>query len=313
MKKYVIGADIGGTTVKLGIFTIEGSLKNEWEIPTRLENNGEFILLDIAKSIELKRIEMEIDKKEVAGLGIGVPGPVGEDGTVFRCVNLGWDVFNVAEKCKELTGYDTKVGNDANVAALGEIWKGGGKGYQNAVMVTLGTGVGGGIIVNGKIVYGAQGAGGEIGHIEFNEEETECCGCGKKGCLEQYASATGLVNITKKLMNETPDNHSPLTKLDAITAKAVCDAARNGDELAWKAIKESMSTLGNALAMIGCVLNPQVFIIGGGLAKSGDLLIESIRKSFEKNTFWAAKDTTFSLAMLGNKAGIYGAAKLVLS
>ena len=317
MKKYIASADIGGTTVKLGIFTIEGELTEKWEILTRKEDSGEHILPDIAESLDKKFSEKGINKEEVAGLGIGVPGPVGEDGTVFRCVNLGWGVFNVADRCKELTGLDTKVGNDANVAALGETWKGGGEGYANAVMVTLGTGVGGGIIIDGKIVYGTNGAGGEIGHIPVNEEETEFCGCGKKGCLEQYASATGLVRTAEKLLKKAAEDPSAKASvLEArpyISAKAVCDAAREGDVLAGQAVSESMETLGKALAMIACVLNPQVFIIGGGLAKSGDLLLSSMTEAFKKNTFWASKETTFELAKLGNLAGIYGAAKLVIS
>lgn len=317
MKKYIASADIGGTTVKLGIFTIEGELTEKWEILTRKEDSGEHILPDIAESLDKKFVEKGINKEEVAGLGIGVPGPVGEDGTVFRCVNLGWGVFNVADRCKELTGLETKVGNDANVAALGETWKGGGEGYANAVMVTLGTGVGGGIIIDGKIVYGTNGAGGEIGHIPVNEEETECCGCGKKGCLEQYASATGLVRTAEKLLKKAAEDPSAKSSVletrPYISAKAVCDAAREGDVLAGQAVSESMGTLGKALAMIACVLNPQVFIIGGGLAKSGDLLLPPMTEAFKKNTFWASKETTFELAKLGNLAGIYGAAKLVIS
>lgn len=317
MKKYITSADIGGTTVKLGIFTIEGDLTEKWEISTRKEDYGEHILPDIAESLNKKFAEKGINKEDVAGLGIGVPGPVGEDGTVFRCVNLGWGVFNVADRCKELTGLDTKVGNDANVAALGETWKGSGEGYSNAVMVTLGTGVGGGIIIDGKIVYGTNGAGGEIGHIPVNEEETECCGCGKKGCLEQYASATGLVRTAEKLLKKEAEDSSVKTSVledcPYISAKVVCDAAREGDVLARQAINKSMEMLGKALAMIACVLNPQVFIIGGGLAKSGDLLLPPMTEAFRKNTFWASKETTFELAKLGNLAGIYGAAKLVIS
>ena len=317
MGKYCFGIDVGGTSVKCGLFQTDGVLVEKWEIPTRKENSGEAILPDIAKTILDKIAERKLDKEEIDGVGIGVPGPVNERGEVPCAVNLFWGFKEVTKELTELTGLPSKAGNDANVAALGETWKGGGEGYSNAVMVTLGTGVGGGIIIDGKIVYGTNGAGGEIGHILVNEEETECCGCGKKGCLEQYASATGLVRTAEKLLKKEAEDSSVKTSVledcPYISAKVVCDAAREGDVLARQAINKSMEMLGKALAMIACVLNPQVFIIGGGLAKSGDLLLPPMAEAFRKNTFWASKETTFELAKLGNLAGIYGAAKLVIS
>ena len=197
MKKYVFGVDIGGTTVKLGFFTVEGELLDKWEITTRKDEGGRFILPDVAASIESKLEEKSIDKDEVAGVGIGVPGPVRDDGTVLRCVNLGWGVFNVEEEVEKLVGLPAKVGNDANMASLGEMWQGGGKGYSSIVMVTLGTGVGGGIIINGKMLYGINGAGGEIGHICVDDSETEICGCGKQGCLEVYGTLSA-ISATQK-------------------------------------------------------------------------------------------------------------------
>ena len=205
MKKYAFGVDIGGTTIKMGFFETTGELLEKWEIPTRTEDNGVNILPDIASEIDKKLGEKSIDKSDVEGVGVGVPGPVDEDGTVFRCVNLGWGVFNVQIELNRLTELKVKVGNDANVAALGEMWQGGGKGYKNIVMVTLGTGVGGGVIINEKIVAGSDGAGGEIGHINMKENEKEACGCGNHGCLEQFASATGILRTTKKFLEEHPD------------------------------------------------------------------------------------------------------------
>ena len=173
MKKYAFGVDIGGTTIKMGLFDTAGEMLDKWEIPTRTEENGVNILPDIATQIDAKLMEKSISKEDVEGVGVGVPGPVDDDGTVFKCVNLGWGVFNVQIELNRLTGLKVKVGNDANVAALGEMWQGGGKGYKNLVVVTLGTGVGGGVIVNEKIVSGSNGAGGEIGHININEKEKE--------------------------------------------------------------------------------------------------------------------------------------------
>ena len=199
MSKICVGVDIGGTTVKIGIFTKEGQVEKKWEIPTRKEEQGKYILSDVATSIKTNIAQLGNTMEDIIGIGIGVPGPVVEERKVLECVNLGWGIIDVAEEMKELTGiFNIKVGNDANVAALGEMWKGGGEGYQNIIMVTLGTGVGGGVIINGKILTGSNGAAGEIGHIIVNLEEEDACNCGKKGCLEQYASATALVNEAEK-------------------------------------------------------------------------------------------------------------------
>ena len=186
MKKYAFGADIGGTTVKIGLFETLGQLIEVWEIPTRTEENGKYILSDIAEAVEEKLKEKNISKLDVEGIGMGVPGPIGADGTVLKCVNLGWGIFNVELEMTKLTGFKAKAGNDANVAALGEMWQGGGRGYKNIVMVTLGTGVGGGIIIDERILPGTNGAAGEIGHLPMRDDEEECCGCGKKGCFFSY-------------------------------------------------------------------------------------------------------------------------------
>lgn len=312
MKKYVFGADIGGTTVKLGFFTVEGELLDQWEIPTRKDEGGRFILPDVAATLDLKLAERLVDKDEVAGVGIGVPGPVKDDGTVLRCVNLGWGVFNVEEEFEKLFGLPVKVGNDANMASLGEMWQGGGKGHQSIIMVTLGTGVGGGIIINGRMLFGTNGAGGEIGHICVNDDETEVCGCGKKGCLEQYTSATGITRMAERILNNT-DRPSKLRTVQYISAKEIFDAAKEGDDLALELVENHGRILGKALASVACVCDPEVFVIGGGVSKAGDILLETTAKYYQQYVFHACKNTQFVLATLGNDAGIYGCAKAILS
>ena len=312
MAKYVFGVDIGGTTVKIGIFTDDGNLLDKWEIPTRTDEGGKYILSDIAESVEDRRVEMGIDKKDVLGVGMGVPGPVRADGTVLRCVNLGWGIFNVEEELSKLTGYVVKAGNDANMAALGEMWQGGGKGHRNIVMVTLGTGVGGGIIINGKMISGVNGAGGEIGHICVNDSETEKCGCGNTGCLEQYTSATGIVRSANILLNTT-DKPSKLRTVQYISAKEIFDAAKDGDELAASLVENHGKVLGKALAQIACVVDPEIFVIGGGVSRAGDILVDTTKKYFLEYAFHACRTTQFALATLGNDAGIYGGACSIIT
>lgn len=311
MRSYGFGIDIGGTTIKMGLFKVDGTLLEKWEVGTRKEKNGKYILDDIAKEIKNKIREKEIRENNVVGVGIGVPGPVSGNGVVLKCVNLGWEVFNVEETLSEMIGIPVKAGNDANVAALGEMWQGGGKGYKNIVMVTLGTGVGGGIIINGNIISGANGAGGEIGHLKVVKNEAEACRCGKKGCLEQYASATGIVKESKKLLR-SDDNTSILREINEITAKIIFDAAKDGDKLANKLVEDLGKRLGSALANLSCVCDPEVFVIGGGVSKAGMFLINIIRKYYIEKAFHACEETKFKLAKLGNNAGIYGGVKLVL-
>ena len=313
MKKY-FGVDIGGTTVKMGIFDEDGRLLDKWEIPTVKDNGGEKILPDVVKAIEKKLTEEGLAKGYLAGVGIGVPGPIFADGTVNRCVNLGWGVFNVADKVRELLDMPeltVKVGNDANVAALGEMFKGSGEGYKNLVMVTLGTVVGGGIILDGKILTGTTGGAGEIGHMPVGLNETECCGCGNKGCLEQYASATGIVKVAKKILAEC-DTETPLRNMEGFSAKDVMDLAKGGDQVAIDVIEQLGDYLGKALAHIACVVNPSAFVIGGGVSKAGQFLLDVIEKHFKKNAFVPCSDVKFVIASLGNDAGIYGAVAQVL-
>ena len=279
MEQYVFGIDLGGTTVKLGLFTVGGQLTDKWEIPTRTEHGGRHILPDIAASLKAKMAEKGLSAEQIAGAGLGVPGAVLDDRYVKPCVNLnGWG-GDVAGMLSDLCGWPVKAVNDANAAALGEMWLGGGKGYDNVVFVTLGTGVGGGIIVDGKLLAGVHGAGGEIGHIKMNPHETACCGCGKKGCLEQYASATGIVRTANKLLADT-HTHSSLRELPAVTAKDIFDGAKAGDELSLKAEDVFADYLGRALANISCVCDPQIFVIGGGVSKAGQIIVDAVdRKS----------------------------------
>lgn len=313
MKKYAYGVDIGGTTVKIGFFETTGKLVDTWEIPTRTENDGELILPDIAESIKENNEKNSITTDDIEGIGMGVPGPVKDDGTVLKCVNLGWGVFNVEKALSVICGgVKVKAGNDANVAALGEMWQGGGKGYEDVVMITLGTGVGGGIIRGGKIVAGTNGAAGEIGHMPMIDDESECCGCGKKGCLEQYASANGLVNVAEKYIAA---HRTVVTELDlnaGFTAKDVCDAAKAGDKAGLAAVEESMRLLGKAMASVSCVIDPQVFVVGGGLSKAGNIIIDTASKYYKEYAFHASRETEIKLATLGNAAGMYGGVKMVI-
>ena len=310
--KYGFGVDLGGTTVKLAFFDKEGTILHKWEIPTRTEKNGENILPDIAKAITAYIEENQIAKETIIGIGMGVPGPIGEDGTVNKCVNLGWGVFNVQKTLEELTGLPVKAGNDANVAALGECWKGGGQGCENMVMATLGTGVGGGIILGGNVIHGVHGAGGEIGHLTLNREETECCGCGKKGCVEQYCSATGIVRLAKKQLEKT-QAPSSLRSFENLTCKDIFDEAAAGDETAKTVLQQVYAYMGEFLSNICCVVDPEIIVLGGGVSKAGKPLLEGVQKAFKECAFHACRETKFSLATLGNDAGVYGAFKLILN
>ena len=311
MKEYGFGVDIGGTTVKMGLFQNDGTVVDKWEIPTRTENGGEKVLPDIADAILGKMAEKDIDRKDVAGVGVGVPGPVDGQGIVHRAVNLGWGVFNMEETLSGLLdGMVVKGGNDANVAALGEMWKGGGQGYSNLVAVTLGTGVGGGIIIDGKILTGATGAGGEIGHIHIQDGETDQCGCGNYGCLEEYASATGVVRLAGRTL--AASDMDSVLRAGEVSAKTVFDAVKAGDALAISVAEQFGEYLGKGLAAIAGVVNPEIFVIGGGVSKAGEVLFQYIQPAYQKYVFHGSKDAKFALATLGNDAGIFGAAKLVL-
>ena len=314
MKEYAFGIDLGGTTAKIGLFTTSGALLEKWEVATDTSNAGEHILENLAAAILGKMNEQSIQPEQVEGVGIGVPGPVLDSSIVpIVCANLGgWGERNVSAQLSGLlNGLKVLVGNDANVAALGEIWMGAAKGAKNAVMVTLGTGVGGGVVVNGKVIDGVHGAGGEIGHITVNRHETATCGCGKHGCLEQYSSATGVVRCMKKLLDENPDTPCVLRGTE-FAAKDVFDAARNGDALAAREVDEMSDTLGMALANIASTVDPEAFLVGGGVARAGDVLFAPLNKHFQEYAFKSCRETPIKQASLGNDAGIYGAVRLIV-
>ena len=311
MSKYAFGVDVGGTTVKLGLFDKEGNVLDKWEIPTNKANKGEAILPDIAKSILAKMDEKGIKEEDLAGIGLGAPGAVDDNGTlVGGAVNIGWEPFNIPDAIHAYINVPVKAANDANAAAFGEMWQGGGKGYNNMVAVTLGTGVGGGIIINGRLLSGATGAGGEIGHIHMNDNETEECGCKNKGCLEQYASATGIVRLARRRLAE--DDKPSVLRGEELSAKAVFDAVKAGDGVAIEIANRFGEYLGKGLAIVAGVVNPEIFVIGGGVSKAGDILLSFVEPVFQKYAFQQCRGAKFALAKLGNDAGIFGAAGLIL-
>lgn len=311
MAKYCFGIDVGGTTIKCGLFTVEGEVLDKWEVKTDISNAGENILPDVAKTVLDKITQKKIDKGDVEGIGIGVPGPVTSQGTVECAVNLHWGFHDIEKEVNELTDLKVKAANDANVAALGEMWKGGGAGHNNVIMVTLGTGVGGGIIVDGRIVSGAHGAGGEIGHAHVDDAITDPCNCGNSGCLEQVASATGIVRLAREELAACADQPTVL-KPEHLSAKSVFDAYKADDQVAAKIVERFANYLGTALAQFAAVTDPEVIIIGGGVSRAGEVLIDSVGRYYREDAFSACKNVPLVLAKLGNDAGIYGAAKLVL-
>lgn len=309
-----IGIDVGGTSVKIGLFETDGTLLDKWEVKTRKEENGRYILADVAQSIRDMMSQKGLSLKEdIAGAGLGVPGPVMPDGSVEVCVNLGWHNVNPQEELSALLdGVTVKTGNDANVAALGEMWQGGGKGYSDLIMITLGTGVGGGVILDQKIVPGKHGLGGEIGHIHVRDEEWEHCNCGGVGCVEQIASATGIAREARRKM-AADDRPSMMREFgDQITAKDVLDAAKAGDELADEVMEVVSRYLGLALGQAALIVDPEIFVIGGGVSRAGQFLIDKIFRHYDYFTPISKNKAKIGLATLGNDAGIYGAARLIL-
>ena len=309
--RYGFGVDIGGTTVKIAWFEESGKMLQEWEIPTVRENEGEQILPDVAASLDAFLKENGISKECVIGIGVGVPGPVNSKSVVNRCVNLGWGVKDIAGELTALTGLPVKAGNDANVATLGEYWQGSGKEFDSMVMATLGTGVGGGIVVEGHMLHGAHGCGGELGHIVLNRDETEVCGCGKRGCAEQYCSATGLVRIAGKRLAQD-DTASLLREKQNLEARDVFEAGKQGDAVANEILEQYYDYLGEFLADVCATVDPEVIVLGGGVCKAGQVLLDGIRRHFNKYAFHATTGVKFAVAQLGNSAGTCGAFKLAL-
>ena len=312
--RYAFGVDVGGTTVKLGLFSDSGMLLEKWEIPTRTENGGREILPDIAASLRERLTLREISPASVKGIGIAVPGPVDENGIVHGCVNLGWGDVDVKDAMNRLLPEIPHVaaGNDANAATLGELRQGGGAGHDSAAMFTLGTGVGGGVVVNGRVIAGAHGGAGELGHITVEPGETTPCACGKCGCLEQYASANGIVRMGKVMLTQC-DTPSPLREMGTFTSKEICDLARDGDSMACSIVDRFGEYLGRALSFVAATVDPDIFIIGGGMSRAGSVIIDAVTKYYRRYVFHICADPPIVLAELGNDAGIYGCAHMALS
>lgn len=309
--KYGFGVDLGGTTVKIAYFEETGTILHKWEIPTDISSNGKNILSDISMSIHSFLQNEHIDPDSIIGIGLGVPGAVLPTGEVNCCENLGWGRFPVTKEFSDLVGFPVKAVNDANAAALGEYWKGSGSGNHSMAMITLGTGVGCGIVINGNLIDGAHGSSGEIGHITLNHEETVQCNCGKYGCAEQYCSATGIVRLAYKALAES-SLPSSLRQLDQLTCKDIFDCGKNGDPLAQDILNSVYRYMGELIANVCMVLDPDVIVLGGGVSKAGTVLLDGIRPYFEQYVYHASLDVNFALATLGNDAGVYGAFKLIL-
>ena len=311
MSKIYFGVDIGGTEIKFGAFDGYGELQEKWSVSTDLTDGGSRIIPQAAQSVKNYLEEKGIFVSEVGGIGMGIPGPVDKNGYVEKCVNLHWTEFSPV---KELKKYFPEVriaaGNDANVAALGEYHRGAGKKFESMMLVTLGTGVGGGVILDGRILLGAHGLCGEVGHIQGGVPETEHCNCGNVGCIDQFASATGIVRIMKKLLRES-DEHSCLRGKTELDARKVCDAAKQGDGLARKCIDVCMGALGTGLAYFSHAIDPELYVIGGGVSQAGELILDAVKKEYSRHLFLTDKGAEFALAVLGNDAGITGACMLV--
>lgn len=314
MKKYCIGVDIGGRSMKFGLFTNEGELINKSSIPTHTENAGATILPDLANHLEKMFEKFELNDDNLEGVGIGIPGPILNKSIVKTAVNLGWkETTNVKEYLEKRLNTKVLVENDANVAALGELWKGAGEGVNNLVMITLGTGVGGGIVVDGKIVSGTTGSAGEVGHMPMLEHPLKrTCGCGGNRCLEQVASATGLEHSATEYLFEH-DDESKLRNVDNIDSKIIFEYAQNGDEVAETIINDYVNHLARGLGILSAIVDPEMFVLGGGVSNAGDYLLDKLQKSYKELAFSVTRNVIFKIAELGNDAGMYGAAKLIIS
>ena len=310
MAKYGYGVDIGGTAVKMGLFTDEGKLIEKWSIDTNTAEAGAHVLPDIADSIKANIAARELKLEDILGIGMGVPGPVDASGLI-TCVNLGWKDYPAVATLEGLTGLKVRCGNDANVAALGEAWMGGGAGCKNVIMVTLGTGVGGGIIIDGKILQGAHGAAGEIGHLPIKPDDTRRCNCGNRGCLELYTSANGNVRVAQDYLAEV-DTPSPLRDYEKLDSKICWDYAIAGDPVAVEIADRFCRLLGIGLATIANTIDPEAFIIGGGVSKTGEPLRVWSEKYYKEYAFHAVRGVEIRLAKLGNDAGIFGAMRMLM-
>ncbi|MGG4033768.1 ROK family glucokinase [Paenibacillus cisolokensis] len=312
-EKIYVGVDIGGTAIKVGICNENGDLLQTYEGPTETDKGTDAILNNIAAYVRHIVSESPFQWEQVEGVGIGIAGFLDiPNGIMKFAPNLGLRNVPVRDRVQEALGKPVFINNDANVAALGEAWAGAGKGVSDCVCYTLGTGVGGGIIIDGKIVQGFAGMAGELGHMAIVPDlEAIQCGCGKMGCLETVSSATGIIKMAKDAVER--GDRTSLSAVENITAKDVFDAAKAGDEVAARIVNRAAFYLGKSMATVAIVLNPQRFIIGGGVSKAGDFLFDQIRDVFRKFTPDLIQEGVEIVpAQLGNNAGIVGAAGLVL-
>lgn len=312
--KVVAGVDVGGTTVKIGLFDVDGSLLDKGSIATQVDRGADFILQRIAnKILEMVR-DRGLQREDLLGIGIGIPGPVLHEEYVELCVNLNWKQVHVGELLREKIQRPVYVENDANVAALGEIWQGAGANRDSLVLLTLGTGVGGGIVVHNRVISGFHGAGGEVGHIPvLDQPVARTCGCGKHDCAELAVSATGIVAYCGELMEKEREDSSLRHYNGGYDARAIFMAAEKGDPVAEKVVDHTGRILGKTLAIIGGVIDPEVFVIGGGVSRAGEILLQPTRKYYKKYCFSSGRETPILSAKLGNDAGIFGAARLALT
>ena len=309
MKDLIMGIDVGGTTIKIGLIKDQGEILKQWSIATNKANQGSRIVPDIIESIQAQLKSMAIDHTTIRGIGMGSPGAVDRNmGTVSGAYNLNWE---------NTFGLPFYLDNDANVAALGEKWQGSGDNLANVVFITLGTGVGGGIVVHNDLVTGTHGCAGEIGHLHVTDNPVFQCTCGNQGCLESVASATGMLHLSKDLAQKFSEKSALKKKIlseSTLTVKEVFDEARQQEPLALLILNTFSAYIGLACSHIANILDPDRIIIGGGIAAAGELLLSAINENYERHVFPKAKDKeVLTLATLGNDAGILGAAYLVLS
>lgn len=312
-KQYIFAIDLGGTSTKMAILKEDGTFVHKWQIPTDKLENGKNIIKNIQESFAKTLAELSLDKQAFHGVGMGAPGPT-SNGFILNAVNLGWGTFPLQEELEKAFAIPAFIGNDANCAALGEMWQGAGKGLRHLICITLGTGVGGGVIVDGDIVEGVKGGAGEIGHMPIVFQDGYRCNCGKNGCLETVASATGISRIALEKLNHQ-HNETTLRKIyeekGKISAKDVFDHAET-DLVAKEVVQEVCSYLGISIAMLAATLNPEAVILGGGVSKAGQTLLEPVKHYYKQYAFPTTKDDTeILLATLGNDAGLYGAGWLV--
>jgi glucokinase len=319
MGKVAVGIDLGGTSTKLSLVKSTGEIVDKWNIPTDTSEAGSKIIPNIIQSLKQKISELNVANSDIIGIGMGAPGAINRnEGTVSGAYNLNWvEVQPVQSVFEASFGVPFFIDNDANVAALGEKWRGSGNNLKNVVFITLGTGVGGGVIITNQLLTGNHGCAGEIGHIHVSDNPIFQCTCGNQGCLESVASATGMIHLSKYLAQE----HEGSSKLkqtilekDEITVKEVFDAAKVKDTLGLVILENFGNYIGLACSHIANILDPDKIIVGGGIAAAGSILLSEIFETYHKYTFPKARDKELlTLARLGNDAGILGAAYLVMS